>query len=29
MIEAETEELCNKYIDMIAKVIIEKGYKVD
>ncbi len=29
MVEAETEELCDKYIDIIAKVIIEKGYKVD
>ncbi|MBO4962945.1 MAG: phosphoglucosamine mutase, partial [Clostridia bacterium] len=29
MVEAETEELCDKYIDIIAKVIIEKGYQVD
>lgn len=29
MVEADTEELCDKYIDIIYKVIVEKGYKVD
>ena len=28
-VEADTEELCDKYIDIIYKVIVEKGYKVD
>ncbi len=26
MVEAESEELCDKYIDIIAKVIIERGH---
>ena len=26
MVEAESENLCDKYIDMIANVIIERGY---
>ena len=26
MVEAESEELCDKYIDMIEKVVIERGH---
>ncbi|MEE0838932.1 MAG: phosphoglucosamine mutase, partial [Acutalibacteraceae bacterium] len=26
MVEAESEELCDKYIEIIAKVIIERGH---
>ena len=29
MIEAETEEKCNEYIDRIANVIVERGYCVE
>ena len=29
MVEAETKELCNEYIDEITSVIIERGHKVD
>ena len=26
MVEAESEELCDKYIEMIEKVVIERGH---
>ena len=29
MVEAESEELCNEYIDMITNVIIERGHLND
>ena len=29
MVEAETKELCDEYIDEITSVIIERGHKVD
>ncbi len=29
MVESEKEELCDKYIEMVAKVILERGYVVE
>lgn len=29
MVEAESEEVCQKYVDMVVGVISEKGYVVE
>ena len=29
MVEAESEEICQKYVDMVVGVISEKGYVVE